>query len=145
MVLFVTMGVVLTAIGVYEPLVKFAGAGATVPITGFGYSLAKGVEAGVREFGWLGIFTGGLTASRRRCRSYFLRIFILCYIKPENEIRPDISGLILMQPYYFSLRLLIIKNAAPIKMPGIAITRSTNMMLALPLLTATLVSSRFLG
>lgn len=41
-VLFVTMGVVLTAIGVYEPLVKFAGAGATVPITGFGYSLAKG-------------------------------------------------------------------------------------------------------
>ncbi len=62
-VLFVTMGVVLTAIGVYEPLVKFAGAGATVPITGFGYSLAKGVEAGVREFGWLGIFTGGLTAS----------------------------------------------------------------------------------
>jgi len=62
-VLFVTMGVVLTAIGVYEPLVKFAGAGATVPITGFGYALAKGVERAVAEFGWLGIFTGGLTAS----------------------------------------------------------------------------------
>ena len=62
-VLFVTMGVVLTAIGVYEPLVKFAKAGATVPITGFGYSLAKGVEAGIREYGWLGIFTGGFTAS----------------------------------------------------------------------------------
>ena len=62
-VLFVTLGVVLTALGVYAPIVKFAAAGATVPITGFGYALAKGVEAGVREYGVLGIFTGGLTAA----------------------------------------------------------------------------------
>ncbi len=62
-VLFVTMGVVLTAVGVYEPLVKFAEAGATVPITGFGYSLAKGVEQAINEYGWIGIFTGGLRAT----------------------------------------------------------------------------------
>ena len=49
LVLFVTLGVVLTAVGLYEPLVKFAGGGATVPLTGFGYSLAKGVEEAVKE------------------------------------------------------------------------------------------------
>lgn len=62
LVLYVTLGVALTAAGLYEPLVNFAGAGATVPLTGFGYSLAKGVEEGVAENGWLGIFSGGLTA-----------------------------------------------------------------------------------
>ncbi len=62
-VLFVTLGVALTAVGIYEPLVKFAGAGATVPIMGFGYSLAKGVEAAIKEMGFLGIFTGGLKAT----------------------------------------------------------------------------------
>ena len=61
-VLFVTLGVVLTAIGVYEPIVKFAGAGATVPLTGFGYSLAKGVQKAVTQQGLLGAFTGGITA-----------------------------------------------------------------------------------
>lgn len=63
LVLFVCSGVVLTAIGVYEPLVEFAGAGATVPITGFGYSLAKGVYKAVAEHGLLGAFIGGLTAT----------------------------------------------------------------------------------
>lgn len=62
-VIFVTMGVVLTAIGMYEPIVKFAEAGATVPITGFGYSLAKGVESAVDKYGLLGIFIGGITAT----------------------------------------------------------------------------------
>ncbi len=62
-VLFVTLGVILTAVGLYEPLVKFAGAGATVPITGFGYSLAKGVQSAIDKYGWLGIFTGGLSAT----------------------------------------------------------------------------------
>ncbi len=62
-VLFVVLGVVLTAVGVYEPLVKFAGAGATVPITGFGYSLVKGVQAAIKQYGWIGIFIGGLTAT----------------------------------------------------------------------------------
>ena len=63
LVLFVVSGVVLTALGVYKPLVDFAGAGATVPLTGFGYSLAKGVREAVDEKGFLGIFTGGLTAT----------------------------------------------------------------------------------
>lgn len=62
LVAFVTLGVVLTAVGVYEPLVEFAGAGATVPLSGFGYSLAKGVEEAVQKDGFLGIFTGGFTA-----------------------------------------------------------------------------------
>lgn len=63
LVLFVTAGVALTAIGVYEPLIEFAGAGASVPLTGFGYALAKGVEEGVSQNGWLGIFTGGITGT----------------------------------------------------------------------------------
>lgn len=63
LVLFVTMGVALTAIGVYEPLVEFAGGGATVPLTGFGYSLAKGVERAVNENGLLGALSGGITAT----------------------------------------------------------------------------------
>ncbi|MBZ4644684.1 MAG: stage sporulation protein [Petroclostridium sp.] len=63
LVLFVTLGVVLTAIGIYEPLVKFGGAGATVPILGFGYSLAKGTMKAVKEIGLLGAFTGGITGT----------------------------------------------------------------------------------
>lgn len=60
---YVVSGVFLTAIGVYEPLVKFADAGATVPLTGFGYSLAKGVEKAVGEYGFLGALSGGITAT----------------------------------------------------------------------------------
>lgn len=63
LVLFVTAGVVLTGIGVYEPLVKLGGAGATVPLTGFGYALAKGAINGVREDGLLGALTGGIKAT----------------------------------------------------------------------------------
>ena len=63
LVLFVVSGVVLTGLGVYKPLVDFAGAGATVPLTGFGYSLAKGVARAVAEKGLLGVITGGLTAT----------------------------------------------------------------------------------
>lgn len=63
LVSFVVSGVILTAIGVYEPIVEFAGAGATVPLVGFGYSLAKGVETAVNEQGLIGAFTGGLTAT----------------------------------------------------------------------------------
>ncbi len=62
LVTYVCAGVVLTAVGIYEPLVNFAGAGATVPLTGFGYSLAKGIEESVANDGWLGAFSGGLTA-----------------------------------------------------------------------------------
>ncbi len=63
LVMYVISGVVLTAIGLYAPLVEFAGAGATVPLTGFGYTLAKGVEKAVNETGLLGALTGGLTAT----------------------------------------------------------------------------------
>jgi stage V sporulation protein AE len=60
LVVYVVAGVLLTAIGVYKPLVDFAGAGATVPLTGFGYSLAMGAIEAVREQGLLGAFTGGV-------------------------------------------------------------------------------------
>ncbi|MCQ2455610.1 MAG: stage V sporulation protein AE [Clostridia bacterium] len=63
LVAYVVSGVLLTAIGVYEPIVRFAGAGATVPLTGFGYALAKGVQKAVDENGLIGALTGGLTAT----------------------------------------------------------------------------------
>ena len=63
LVSYVVIGVFLGAIGVYQALADFAGAGATVPLTGFGNTLAKGVKKAVEEDGFLGIFTGGLKAS----------------------------------------------------------------------------------
>ena len=60
---YVVTGVLLGALGIYEPLVDFGGAGATVPLTGFGYSLAKGVKQAVIQDGWLGILVGGLKAT----------------------------------------------------------------------------------
>ena len=63
LVSYVVIGVILGAIGVYEPLVEFAGAGATIPLTGFGYNLAKGVKTAIAEDGFLGILTGGLKAA----------------------------------------------------------------------------------
>ena len=62
LVSYVVIGVFLGAIGVYKPLAEFAGAGASVPLTGFGYTLAKGVKEAVQQDGFLGIFTGGLKA-----------------------------------------------------------------------------------
>ena len=60
---YVVAGVLLSAIGLYQPLADWGGAGATVPLTGFGHALAKGVEKAVTEQGWLGVLTGGLTAT----------------------------------------------------------------------------------
>ena len=60
---YVVAGVLLSSLGLYQPLVDWGGAGATVPLTGFGHSLAKGVAKAVAEKGWLGVFTGGLTAT----------------------------------------------------------------------------------
>ena len=60
---YVVSGVVLTAVGVYAPLVQWAGCGATVPLTGFGYALAQGVKEAVAEKGLMGAITGGLTAT----------------------------------------------------------------------------------
>lgn len=63
LVLFVSIGALLEGLGLYEPLVDFAKAGVLVPITGFGRSLAKGAIQGVKEMGFLGAFSGGLTAT----------------------------------------------------------------------------------
>ena len=60
---YVVAGVLLSAVGLYEPIAKFAGAGASVPLTGFGHTLAKGVKESISQNGFLGIFTGGLRAS----------------------------------------------------------------------------------
>lgn len=62
LVSYVVVGVILGAIGIYKPLADFAGAGATVPLTGFGYNLSKGVKQAIDESGFIGILTGGLKA-----------------------------------------------------------------------------------
>ena len=63
LVLYVCIGCILGGLGLYKPLVDFAGAGATVPLTGFGYNLAKGVMSEIDSAGFLGIFTGGLKSA----------------------------------------------------------------------------------
>lgn len=63
LVSYVVAGVFLSAVGLYKPLADFAGCGATVPLTGFGNTLAQGVKEAIDEKGFLGIFTGGLTAT----------------------------------------------------------------------------------
>ena len=60
---YVVTGVVLSAVGLYKPIAEFAGAGATVPLTGFGHLLAEGIRKTIGRDGFLGIFTGGLTAA----------------------------------------------------------------------------------
>ncbi len=63
LVSYVVAGVILSGLGLYKPLVDFAGCGATTPLTGFGYSLAKGTEKAVNEMGLLGALTGGLSGT----------------------------------------------------------------------------------
>ncbi len=63
LVIFVTVGAILGGLGIYQYLVDFAGSGATVPLTGFGYNLAKGAIEGVKESGLIGAFTGGVKAA----------------------------------------------------------------------------------
>ena len=63
LVSYVVVGVILGAVGLYEPLVQFAGAGATTPLTGFGYAISQGVKKAVEEKGLVGALTGGLTAA----------------------------------------------------------------------------------
>ena len=60
---YIVAGVILSAVGIYGPIVKYAGAGATVPLTGFGHALSQGVIHAVQEIGFMGAFTGGLTAT----------------------------------------------------------------------------------
>ena len=81
LVLYVSLGVALTAVGVYAPLVRFAGCGATTPLLGFGYTLAEGVRKAVDERGLIGALTGGLTgtAGGIAAATFFAYIFALIF------------------------------------------------------------------
>ncbi len=86
LVTFVVSGVILGGLGVYKPLVEFAGAGATVPLTGFGYLLAEGVKISVEEKGIVGVLTGGLTASAAGLTvSIVLGVIISLIFKPGDK------------------------------------------------------------
>lgn len=83
---YVVAGVILGAVGLYQPLVDWAGAGATVPLTGFGNTLAKGVKQAVENDGLLGVFTGGFTASAAGiCAAVFFGILIALIFKPKEK------------------------------------------------------------
>lgn len=83
---YVVSGVILTALKIYEPIVKFAGAGATVPLTGFGYSLAKGVEKAVEQQGIIGALTGGLTATAAGITAAIILGFVVALLfKPGDK------------------------------------------------------------
>lgn len=77
LVAYVVGGVILGALGLYKPLLDFAGCGASVPLTGFGYLLFDGVREQVDKIGFLGIFTGGLTASAAGITAAMLFAFIM--------------------------------------------------------------------
>ncbi len=84
--LYVVLGVVLGAVGVYQPLADWAGAGATVPLTGFGNLLAKGVKKAVAESGLLGAFTGGFTAAAGGiCAAVFFALIVSLVFKPGDK------------------------------------------------------------
>ncbi len=86
LVTFVCAGAFLSLFGIYEPLVKFAGAGATVPITGFGHTLFTGVEKAIAENGLIGILKGGLTATSAGIAAAILFSFIAALIfKPHSK------------------------------------------------------------
>ena len=87
LVLYVTAGVLFGALGFYEPFVEYAGAGATTPLTGFGYLIAKGTKKAVEEQGLLGAFTGGLTAAAGGIAAALVFGYLACLIakgKPKN-------------------------------------------------------------
>lgn len=83
---YVVAGVILGAVGLYQPLVDWAGAGATVPLTGFGNTLAMGVKQAVESDGLLGVFTGGFTSSAAGiCAAVFFGIVIALIFKPKEK------------------------------------------------------------
>ena len=86
LVSYVVAGVFLGAIGLYPKLVDFAGAGATVPLTGFGNTLAKGVREAVIKDGFMGIFTGGLAAAAAGiCAAVFFGLLAGLIFKPKDK------------------------------------------------------------
>ena len=87
LVVYVTAGVILGAIGIYKPLVEFAGAGATTPLTGFGYLISKGVREAVDEKGLLGALTGPLTAAAGGITAALVFGYLACLLfkgKPKS-------------------------------------------------------------
>ena len=87
LVTYVVVGVVLGGMGIYQPLVEFAGAGATVPLTGFGYLISKGIREAVDQEGLLGSLTGGLRASAGGLAAALVFGYLACLIskgKPKN-------------------------------------------------------------
>jgi stage V sporulation protein AE len=84
LVSYVCAGVVLSALGVYGELLKFAGAGASVPLTGFGHVLAQGVENAVDQYGALGILTGGLTGASAGITSAMLLGLLAAIVAPSR-------------------------------------------------------------
>ncbi len=85
---FVIAGVALGALGLYQPLIDWAGAGATVPLTGFGSALAKGVKKAVQEQGLLGAFTGGFTAaSGGTAAAVFFGLLVALLFRPKDKNR----------------------------------------------------------
>lgn len=83
---YVVAGVLLQAVGVYQYMVDWGGAGATVPLTGFGYCLAKGVAKAVAEKGILGAFTGGLTAAAGGvAAAVFFGVLMAIFFKPKDK------------------------------------------------------------
>ena len=85
---YVVTGVILSGIGIYEPFAKWAGAGATVPLLGFGNSLAKGVKKAVAEQGFLGILSGGLTACAGGITAaVFFGLLVALLCKPKDKTK----------------------------------------------------------
>ena len=83
---YVVLGVLLTAIGLYEPIVNWAGSGATVPLLGFGYTLAEGVKEAVAQSGAIGIFTGGVKAAAGGITAAVLfGLLTACIFKPSDK------------------------------------------------------------
>ena len=86
LVCYVVAGVILGAVGVYEPLLKWAGAGASVPLTGFGYVLADGVKTAVSQHGLVGVFTGGFTAAAAGiCAAVVFGFFVALIFRPKSK------------------------------------------------------------
>ena len=82
---YVVSGIILSALGIYEKIADFAGAGASVPLTGFGHTLAEGIRKNIADDGFLGIFTGGLTAAAGGITAAMLFGLIASAVFPSRD------------------------------------------------------------
>lgn len=86
LVTYVVAGVVLGALGIYKYIAAWGGAGATVPLTGFGYALYKGVVSGIQKYGFIGVFTGGITATAAGISAaIFFGLLVALIFKPKAK------------------------------------------------------------